>query len=180
MRLRLLAAFFVVSAVLSTNVCAQVKVQGDGIKQATERKVVFGGTDSPLKPEELAQRKLVQLPTAVGGVVPVVNLRGVGSNQLVLTGELLADWFAGKVARWNDPRIAALNPGVALPATSVQRVVWADKSGTTEGFSKYLGLMNPSFKNEVGASQLPKWPGQHLEPGRRRQLAHHPHHLRAL
>jgi len=193
MRLRLLAAFFVASTALSTNVCAQAKVQGagasfpskvyqrwaetyassnkvtveykatgsgDGIKQATERKVVFGGTDSPLKPEELAQRKLVQLPTAVGGVVPVVNLRGVGSNQLVLTGELLADLFAGKVARWNDPRIAALNPGVALPATSVQRVVRADKSGTTEGFSKYLALMNPSFKNEVGASQLPKWPGQ--------------------
>ncbi len=133
---------------------------GDGIKQASERKVVFGGTDSPLKPEELVQRKLVQLPTAVGGVVPVVNLRGVASNQLVLNGELLADLFAGKVARWNDPRIAALNPGVALPATSVQRVVRADKSGTTDGFSKYLALMSASFKAEVGAGQLPKWPGE--------------------
>jgi phosphate transport system substrate-binding protein len=133
---------------------------GDGIKQASERTVVFGGTDSPLKPEELTKRKLMQLPTAVGGVVPVVNLRGVAGNQIVLTGELLADIFAGKVARWNDPRIAALNPGVALPATTLQRVVRADKSGTSEGYSKYLALMSPSFKAEVGAGQLPKWPGQ--------------------
>lgn len=132
---------------------------GDGVKQAKERKVAFGGTDSPLKPEELAQHKLVQIPTAVGGVVPVVNLPGVASNRLLLDGPLLADLFAGKLARWNDPRIAALNPGLALPATPVQRVVRADRSGTTDGFSRYLAAVSPAFKAEVGASQLPKWPG---------------------
>lgn len=132
---------------------------GDGIKQAIARSVAFGGTDSPLKPEELEKHKLVQIPTAVGGVVPVVNLPGVASNRLVLDGPLLADLFAGKVARWNDARIAALNPGLPLPALPVQRVVRSDKSGTTEGFSRYLALVSPSFKAEIGASQLPKWPG---------------------
>jgi len=131
---------------------------GDGVKQATDRTVMFGGTDSPLSAEELNQRRLVQLPTAVGGVVPVVNLRGVGSNRLNLTGEVLADVFAGKLTRWNDPRIAALNPGLALPATAIQRVVRADKSGTTEGFTKYLALVSADFGKAVGASQLPKWP----------------------
>jgi phosphate transport system substrate-binding protein len=135
---------------------------GDGVKQAKERKVAFGGTDSPLKPEELEQNRLVQIPTAVGGIVPVVNLPGMANNRLLLDGPLLADLFAGKVARWNDPRIAALNPGVALPALAVQAVVRSDKSGTTEGFSRYLALLSPSFKAEVGASQLPKWPGTPL------------------
>jgi phosphate transport system substrate-binding protein len=133
---------------------------GDGIKQAGARSVAFGGTDAPLKPEELTKQRLVQIPTAVGGVVPVLNLRGMANNQLVLDGALLADIFAGKVQRWNDPRIAALNRGVALPASTIQRVVRSDKSGTTDGFSRYLALMNETFKTEVGAGQLPKWPGQ--------------------
>lgn len=135
---------------------------GDGIKQAKARSVAFGGTDSPLKPEDLEKNKLVQIPTAVGGVVPVVNLPGMASNRLVFDGPLLADLFAGKVARWNDARIAALNPGVALPALPVQRVVRADKSGTTDGFTRYLAVVSASFKDEIGAGQLPKWPGTPL------------------
>ncbi len=133
---------------------------GDGVKQITARAVAFGGTDSPLSPEDLAKHKLVQIPTLVGGVVPVVRLPGVGNNQLVLSGEVLADLFAGKVARWNDPRLAALNPGLTLPNLPVKRVVRADRSGTTDGFTKYLALVSPSFKAEVGAGQLPKWPGE--------------------
>lgn len=132
---------------------------GDGIKQAIARSVAFGGTDAPLKAEELAKHKLVQIPTAVGGVVPVVNLRGIASNRLLLDGPLLADLFAGKVTRWNDARIQALNPGLALPAMAVQRVVRSDKSGTTDGFSRYLAAVSPSFQAEIGAGQLPKWPG---------------------
>lgn len=135
---------------------------GDGVKQAKERKVAFGGTDSPLKPEELVEHRLVQIPTAVGGVVPVVNLPGVSANRLLLDGALLADLFAGKLTRWNDPRIAALNPGLTLPATAVQRVVRSDKSGTTDGFSRYLAAVSPSFKSEIGGGQLPKWPGSPL------------------
>jgi phosphate transport system substrate-binding protein len=131
---------------------------GDGIQKATDRKVVFGGTDAPLSADELAKRQLIQMPTAVGGVVPVVNL----SVRVQLTGKVLAEIFAGKVSRWNDSRIAALNPGVSLPNLAVQRVVRSDKSGTTEGFTKYLALMNPTFNAEVGFGQLPKWPGQPL------------------
>ena len=135
---------------------------GDGIKQAIARSVAFGGTDAPLTAEELAKHRLVQIPTAVGGVVPVVNLPGVANNRLLLDGPLLADLFAGKLTRWNDPRIAALNPGIALPATAVQRVVRSDKSGTTDGFSRYLATVSAAFKSEVGAGQLPKWPGETL------------------
>lgn len=144
------------------NVSYKATGSGDGIKQAIARSVAFGGTDAPLKPEELEKHKLVQIPTAVGGVVPVVNLPGMASNRLLLDGPLLADLFAGKVARWNDARIAALNPGLALPALPVQRVVRSDKSGTTDGFSRYLALVSPSFKDEIGAGQLPKWPGSPL------------------
>lgn len=146
----------------------QVKVvykptgSGDGVQQITERKAMFGGTDSPLSAEELSKRKLVQLPTVIGGVVPVVKLPGVAANQLNLSGELLADLFAGKVIRWNDARIAALNPGLRLPDLPVRRVVRAEKSGSTEAFTKYLALMSVGFKAEVGAGQLPKWPGETL------------------
>jgi phosphate transport system substrate-binding protein len=132
---------------------------GDGIKQASARSVQFGGTDSPLPADELAKRKLVQIPMLVGGIVPVVHLPGVGENRLQLDGPLLADLMAGRITRWNDPRIAALNPGLALPALAVKRIVRADKSGTTDGFTRYLAQVSPTFKQEVGAGQLPPWPG---------------------
>ncbi len=144
----------------------QVKVNykptgsGDGVRQITERKVQFGGSDSPLPPAELAKRHLVQLPMLIGGIVPVVNLPGVADGRLQLSGEVLADIMAGRIARWNDARITALNPGLALPATPIKRIVRADKSGTTEGFTRYLSLVSDSFKSEVGAGQQPKWPGE--------------------
>jgi phosphate transport system substrate-binding protein len=132
---------------------------GDGIKQITARAVDFGGTDAPLPAAELAKHKLVQIPMLVGGVVPVVNLPGVGA-PLQLSGELLADIFMGRVKAWNDPRIAALNPAAALPALPIKRVVRAEKSGTSDGFSRYLAGVSPSFKTEVGAGQAPAWPGE--------------------
>lgn len=133
---------------------------GDGVKQITARSVAFGGSDSPLNADELAKRKLVQIPMLVGGIVPVVNLPGVAEGRLQLTGELLADLMAGRIVKWNDGRIAALNPGVALPALPVKRIVRADKSGTTEGFTKYLSAVSPAFAKDVGASSQPKWPGE--------------------
>jgi phosphate transport system substrate-binding protein len=133
---------------------------GDGIKQAQARKVEFGGTDSPLKPEQLAEQRLIQIPTLVGGLVPVVRLPGVGSNRLLLNGPVLADLMMGRIERWNDARIAALNGDLALPALPVRRIVRADRSGSTEGFSKFLALTSEVFRNEVGASSLPAWPGQ--------------------
>lgn len=131
---------------------------GDGIKRATEHGVDFGGTDSPLSADELSRRKLVQIPMLVGGVVPVVNLPGV--SRLRLSGELLADIMAGKVERWDDSRIVESNPGVALPSRRIVRVVRAEKSGTTEGFTRYLAAQSPAFKASPGAGQLPRWPGE--------------------
>ncbi|MFG6468768.1 phosphate ABC transporter substrate-binding protein PstS [Roseateles sp. BYS87W] len=135
---------------------------GDGVKQIGARKVDFGGTDSPLPAAELAKQKLVQIPMLVGGVVPVVNLPGV-TAAVQLDGEVLADVFLGRVKAWNDPRIAALNPGVSLPALPVKRVVRAEKSGTSDGFSRYLSGASAAFKVEVGASQAPAWPGEPLK-----------------
>jgi len=131
---------------------------GDGIKQITARKVDFGGTDAPLPAAELAKQHLVQIPMLVGGVVPVVNLAGVGV-PLQLDGEVLADIFMGRIKAWNDPRIAVLNPGVSLPATAIKRVVRGEKSGTTEGFTRYLAGASAGFKAEVGVGQAPNWPG---------------------
>lgn len=135
---------------------------GDGIKQITARQVDFGGTDSPLPAAELAKHKLVQIPMLVGGVVPVVNLPGLGA-PLQLDGELLADIFLGRVKVWSDARIAALNPGASLPAWPIKRVVRAEKSGTSDGFSRYLAGVSARFKDEVGASQAPAWPGEPLK-----------------
>ncbi|HEY8880608.1 MAG TPA: phosphate ABC transporter substrate-binding protein PstS [Roseateles sp.] len=135
---------------------------GDGIKQIGARKVDFGGTDAPLPPAELARQKLVQIPMLIGGVVPVVHLPSL-AVPLQLDGEVLADIFAGRIKAWNDGRIAALNPGVGLPGLAIKRVVRAEKSGTTEGFSRYLAGASAAFKAEVGVSQLPAWPGEPLK-----------------
>lgn len=135
---------------------------GDGIKQITARKVDFGGTDAPLPPAELTKQRLVQIPMLVGGVVPVVNLPGLGA-PVQLDGPVLADIFLGRIKLWNDARVAALNPGLALPALPVKRVVRAEKSGTSDGFSRYLAGVSPTFKTEVGASQAPAWPGEPLK-----------------
>lgn len=135
---------------------------GDGIKQITARQVDFGGTDAPLAAAELSKHKLVQIPMLVGGVVPVVQLPGLAA-PLQLDGELLAEIFLGRIKVWSDPRIAALNPGAALPALPIKRVVRAEKSGTSDGFSRYLAGVSARFKDEVGASQAPAWPGEPLK-----------------
>jgi len=132
---------------------------GDGIKRIIAREVDFGASDSPLPSAELEKHKLIQFPTAVGGIVPVVNLRSVEADRLRLSGELLADIMRGAIAQWNDKRIAALNPGISLPAAPIVRVVRADKSGTTDAFTKYLSAMSPEWRSTVGDGQLVKWPG---------------------
>lgn len=132
---------------------------GDGIQQISNRAVQFAGSDAPLQPSDLAQRKLIQMPMLVGGIVPAVNLPGVGNERLRLTGDVLADIMADRVKTWNDPRIAALNPGVALPALPIRRIVRAEKSGTTNGFTSYLSGVSPAFKAQVGSGLIVKWPG---------------------
>jgi phosphate transport system substrate-binding protein len=132
---------------------------GDGVKQITEHAVQFGGSDSPLSAEELDKRHLMQLPMVIGGIVPVVNLPGIADAALQLEGPVLADILTGRIERWDDPRIVELNKGVRLPNLPIRRIVRAEKSGTTEGFTKYLSMVSPAFAQEVGSSQLPHWPG---------------------
>lgn len=135
---------------------------GDGIKQIKARAVHLGGTDSPLSPQQLSESKLVQIPMVVGGLVPVVNLPGVAANQLVLSGEVLADIMRGDLRRWDDPRVAALNPGVRLPTLAVSRIVRADESGSTEVWTRYLAQSSAKFAAAVPVSQKPNWPGSTL------------------
>ena len=131
---------------------------GAGIKQIKAKTVDFGASDMPLKAEELDAEGLMQFPAIMGGVVTVVNLDGIAPGQLKLTGPVVADLYLGKITHWNDPAIAALNPGVKLPATEVTVVYRADGSGTSFLFTDYLSKVNPEFKTKVGAGTALKWP----------------------
>src|SRR5438105_6083287 len=111
---------------------------GGGIKQISAKTVDFGASDMPLKPEELDKAGLLQFPTVIGGDVPVLNIKALATQQLRLTGEVLADIYLGKVKRWNEPAIANLNPGVQLPATAISVVHRSDGSGTTFIWTHYL------------------------------------------
>ena len=132
---------------------------GGGIAQIKAGTVDFGSTDKPLSSEELAQAGLGQFPSAIGGVVPVLNVEGLQPGQLKLTGPLLADLFLGKITMWNDAAIAAANPGVALPAVKVSLVHRSDGSGTTFNFSNYLSKVSPEWKGKVGEGTSVQWPG---------------------
>jgi phosphate transport system substrate-binding protein len=129
-----------------------------GIKQIDSRTVDFGATDAPLRDDELARKAQIQFPTLIGGVVPVVNVRGIQPGQLRLTGALLADIYLGKVTRWSDPAIQALNPQLALPDAAITPVFRTDGSGTTFIFSNYLSKVNPEWKAKVGEGTAIGWP----------------------
>ncbi|RPE77023.1 phosphate ABC transporter substrate-binding protein PstS [Vulcaniibacterium tengchongense] len=131
---------------------------GGGIAQIKAGTVDFGSSDKPLSTEELAQAGLGQFPSAIGGVVPVVNLEGLQPGQLRLTGPVLADIYLGKIKAWNDPAIAALNPGVPLPAAKINLVHRSDGSGTTFNFVNYLSKVSPEWKQKVGEGTSVNWP----------------------
>jgi phosphate transport system substrate-binding protein len=131
---------------------------GGGIAQIKAGTVDFGASDAPMKPEDLAKFGLGQFPTVIGGVVPVVNIPGVAAGRIRFTGPVLADLFLGKIKTWNDPAIAALNPGLTLPATKVTIVHRADGSGTTFNFVNYLSKVSPGWKAAVGEGTTVKWP----------------------
>jgi phosphate transport system substrate-binding protein len=133
---------------------------GDGVKQMNERTVDFGATDNPLTDVELKAGKLIQFPTMAGGIVPVVNLKGVANGELKLTGTVLAGLFSGDIKTWDDARIAALNPGLALPRTRVIRVVREDASGSTGIVTEYLAKHSPAWAGTVGVGKLVKWKGE--------------------
>ncbi len=131
---------------------------GGGIQQIEAGTVTFGATDKPLGAEELDQYGLAQFPTVMGGIVPVVNLPGIDAGQLVLDGTTLADIFMGKVTAWNDPEIAALNPGVTLPSTAIAVVHRSDGSGTSFNFTYYLSAVSSEWASEIGAATAVEWP----------------------
>jgi phosphate transport system substrate-binding protein len=131
---------------------------GGGIAQITARTVDFGASDAPLSPDQAkAANGVVQIPWALAATVVTYNLKGV-PNGLKLTGPLVADMFQGKVATWNDPAIAKLNPGVTLPATKVTPVYRSDSSGDTYAFTSYLSKVSPSWQSAVGASTQVSFP----------------------
>jgi phosphate transport system substrate-binding protein len=129
-----------------------------GIKQIIAKTVDFAGSDAPLKDDELAKDGLFQFPTVVGGVVPVVNLPGIKPGQLVLSGPVLGDIYLGKIKKWNDPAIAALNAGVKLPDTDIAVVRRADGSGTSFIWTHYLAQVSPDWKSKVGEGTTVNWP----------------------
>jgi phosphate transport system substrate-binding protein len=130
---------------------------GAGIKQIKAKTVDFGASDKPLKAEELNEAGLMQFPAIMGGVVTVVNLEGIAPGAMKLTGPVVADIYMGKITKWNDPQIAALNPGMKLPADEITVVHRADGSGTTFLFTDYLSKVSPEFKTKIGADAAVKW-----------------------
>ncbi len=130
----------------------------DGLKQITARAVDFGATDVALTAEQRKEAKVVCFPIAVSGVVPVVNLPGIKKGQLQLSGEALADIFARKIVRWNDDKLKALNPGLALPDVAITVIVRADGSGTTFNFTDYLAKVSPAWASTVGKNYVVAWP----------------------
>jgi phosphate transport system substrate-binding protein len=131
---------------------------GAGIKQIDSKTVAFGASDMPLKDEDLARKGQLQFPTVISGVVPVVNIKGIAAGQLKLNGQVLGDIYLGKIAKWNDPAIKALNPTLALPDAAIAPVRRADGSGTTFGFTNYLSKVNTEWKSKVGEGTAVNWP----------------------
>src|SRR3989441_4551444 len=131
---------------------------GAGIRQVTNQTVFFGATDGPMTNEQLqaAPGKILHFPTVLGGVVPVYNIPNVRA-ELKFTGQILADIFLGKIAKWNDPAIAKLNAGVNLPGTDITVVHRSDGSGTTYIWVDYLSKVAPEFKSKVGVNTAVNW-----------------------
>jgi phosphate transport system substrate-binding protein len=131
---------------------------GAGIRQIKGKTVDFGASDMPLKDEELEKDGLIQFPTVIGGVVPIINIQGIQPGQVRLTGQLLGDIYLGKITKWNDPALTAINPGVPLPSADIQVVRRADGSGTSFIFTNYLSKVNAEWKAKVGEGTAVNWP----------------------
>jgi phosphate transport system substrate-binding protein len=131
---------------------------GGGIAQIKARTVDFGASDMPLKPEDLQKDGLMQFPAIIGGIVPVVNIEGIGPGAMRLTGPVLGDIYLGKIKSWGDKAITDLNPGVKLPADPITVVRRSDGSGTTFNFTDYLSKVNPEWKEKVGSATAVSWP----------------------
>ena len=131
-----------------------------GIKQIRAKTVTFGATDAPVPGAELDKDAMVQFPAVIGGTVPVLNLDGFKPGELRVNGPVLADIFLGNIAKWNDPKLAALNPGKSLPDQAITVVHRADGSGTTFNFTDYLSSISKDWADKVGKGAAVKWPAQ--------------------
>ncbi len=131
---------------------------GAGLRQIDAKTVDFGASDAPLKDDELAKKGLVQFPTVIGGVVPVVNIKGIAPGQIRLSGQVLGDIYLGKITKWNDAAVKALNPSVNLPDAAIAPVRRADGSGTSFIFTNYLSKVNAEWKSKVGEGTAVNWP----------------------
>jgi phosphate transport system substrate-binding protein len=131
---------------------------GAGLRQIRGKTVDFGASDMPLTDDELKKDGLVQFPTVIGGVVPVVNVAGIQMGQMRLTGAALADIYLGKITKWNDPALAKLNPDLKLPDVQIAVVRRADGSGTSFIFTNYLSKVSPEWKSKVGEGTAVNWP----------------------
>ena len=129
-----------------------------GIRQIRAKTVTFGATDAPVKGEELDKDGMVQFPAIIGGTVPVINLDGFKPGELRVTGPVLAEMFLGTISKWNDPKLAALNPGKKLPDTAITVVHRADGSGTTFNWTDYLTVISKEWADKVGRGAAVKWP----------------------
>jgi phosphate transport system substrate-binding protein len=146
------------------NRATQVKVNyqsvgsGAGMRQIEAKTVDFGASDAPLTDADLKAKGLVQFPTVIGGVVPVINIKGIAPGAMKLNGQVLGDIYLGKITKWNDAAIKALNPSLNLPDASIAPVRRADGSGTTFIFTNYLSKVNPEWKTKVGEGTAVNWP----------------------
>ena len=131
---------------------------GGGIQQIKAKTVDFGASDMPLAAEQLAKDGMMQFPVAIGGVVPVINLPGLKPGDMKLTGQVLGDIYLGKITKWNDKAIVALNPTLKLPESDIGVVRRADGSGTTFIFTNYLSKANAEWKQKVGEGTAVQWP----------------------
>jgi phosphate transport system substrate-binding protein len=129
-----------------------------GIRQIRARTVAFGATDAPVPGNELTRDGMIQFPAIIGGTVPVFNLDGIGKGELKITGPVLADIFMGNIVKWNDRRIAELNPGLTLPNANITVVHRADGSGTTFNWTDYLSSVSKEWTDRVGKGAAVKWP----------------------
>lgn len=136
-----------------------------GVMRLDRSEMDFAATDAPLPSEDLAKRRLAQFPIVMGGIVVVANLNNVGSGQLRLSGPVLADIYLGKIGKWSDPAIKALNPDLALPDAAIEVLHRQDGSGSTFTFTSFLSKVSPEWKQKVGANTLVAWPQGRGERG---------------
>ncbi len=129
-----------------------------GIRQIRAKTVSFGATDAPMSGADLDKDGMVQFPAIIGGTVPVFNVDGFKNGELRVTGPVLAEMFMGKISKWNDPKLAALNPGKRLPDTAITVVHRADGSGTTFNWTDYLSVISKEWLDTVGRGAAVKWP----------------------